>query len=210
MSKKAKPIAKPMSPVLSSRYILIANLNSVTVNKVWTHSHALLLSGTHRDQNGDRISSEIDRRLCGYSTCLAGPTFTLGGVPSLEYTITPQVVGEGISTNGSILQMADGPTLELVTDDWSRPLDVQTYEGDIPREIVGQKIATYWRAPFMPALAWGPPAEMSLYVEAMGSHDPDVIRAVLQRAYDTMGRVMYQRLQALLLAAVNMHSKAGS
>lgn len=62
--------------------------------------------------------------------------------------------------SGNLLTFKDGTQFFLQADDSSRPIDVHVQHGDICGvwDILAQKTALYWHAPFMPYLQYGPPA----------------------------------------------------
>lgn len=146
---------------MPEKYILITNLNWVTIGPVRTNTHALLLEDAVL--LGDRQC-----KVRGFGTDAAWPVFDIflksiehelvdaqGNVHMLkEDKLVPLITG-------ALLRLKNGPELQLVTCNRSRPLDIQTFEsegGDRKIlevwEVLERKVPEYWDAPNMPLLSW--------------------------------------------------------
>lgn len=57
------------------------------------------------------------------------------------------------------LEFANGPTFDFYTLDSDRPIDVQSYNGDIYQvwADLREKVAKYWTRPAMPVVEYAPP-----------------------------------------------------
>ncbi len=151
MPKSSKP----------ERFVLITNLQYVSIGPVRTHCYALLLS------EGVHFFDETKRRcqMRGFLTDPALETFDMD-IPSIEFTSDAAasghvfVGGDGevrpLFSGGIFKIAADGPTVSLVKDDDRADFDIQRFEG--PRDespilrvwaVLQPKVRQYWRAPFM-------------------------------------------------------------
>lgn len=156
-----------MNPDDPVKYIMVTNLDWVTVNGVRTWTKALIL------EEGPGMFDKVRRAIRGLGTDPALPVFDLF-VPSIEYTLvdaqsnsvimsdaTPE--GRPMAT-GAIMQLKDGPELQLVVRDYRKPLDIKTFEGTWGDGTLTDRlwahmescIPKYWKAPYMPTLVWGP------------------------------------------------------
>lgn len=150
---------------MREKYVLITNLDWVTVGDVRTYTHALLLEQT-RGLGRDDVMFKVR----GFGTDPAWPVFDIF-VKSIDYDLTDaqgnlfKVEGDGVVPviMGAIMQLKDGTRLDLVTCHRERPLDIQTWEGDSDErlildvwEVLKRKVPEYWDAPNMPTLQWAP------------------------------------------------------
>lgn len=142
------------------KYTLFTNLDWVTIGPVRTFTHALLL------QDAEGLPRERQCKVRGFGTDSAWPTFDIF-VESLEYELTDaqgnlfKLEDDGSTTaviTGAIMQIKDGPRLDLVTCDRKRPLDIEVFEGERRVQDVWaalqRKVPEYWDAPNMPTLTW--------------------------------------------------------
>ena len=148
---------------MTDKYTLITNLEWVTVNGIRTFTHALLVSD-HFDKKLRRL------QLRGFHVCPASPVFDLD-IPSTAYTLTDahssnvMIVSDHEPElrplcSGAIMQMEGGPRVDLVVSHRKRPLDIRTFEGERSIlqawDMLPGLIRSYWTAPNMPTLQWGP------------------------------------------------------
>jgi len=147
---------------MHEKFILFTNLQSVTVGPVRTFTHALLL------QDAEGLPRERQCKVRGFGTDSAWPTFDIF-VKSIEYELADaqgnlfKLEDDGSTTalvTGAIMQVKDGPQLQLVTCDRERPLDIEVFEGERRVQDVWaalqRKVPEYWTAPNMPTLQWMP------------------------------------------------------
>lgn len=156
------------------KYTLITNLEFVSIGGVRTFTNALLLC----ESPGHFQPEVLDRRIRGFGTDPAWPTFDLMEVKSLEYTLVDArssavVIGHDGQMrplcSGAIMQFADGgPEIRLVTCAREAPLRFDQFETNpeapddhvILRvwEVLPRRVAQFWHPnTYMPRLTWGPP-----------------------------------------------------
>ena len=157
-----------MNPDDPVKYTMFTNLDWVTVNGVRTWTHALIL------EEGPHMFGGVKRSLRGLGVDPAWPVFDLN-VPSIEYTLVDaqsqsvlltdsEPSGQRPLCSGAIMQLKDGPELQLIVRDHKQPLDIKTFEGTWGDRVttdrlwahMQSRIPRYWNAPNMPALLWGP------------------------------------------------------
>lgn len=158
MTKKQK------QPKKIEKFVLITNLEYVTVNGVRTHTNALLLEEYYFMRSDAKPSC----RVRGFGMDPAWPTFDMAA-STIEHTLVPARSSSVMLTDegeepllvGAILRLGDGGEIHLVTCDRSRPVDVQTITGDVEERVVldvwdtlQQKVVDYWDKPGMPMLTW--------------------------------------------------------
>ena len=143
------------------RYTLFTNLNYVTIGPVRTNSYALLLC------DGEGLPGRRQCKVRGFGTDPAWPTFDIF-VDSIEYTMHDaqgnlfKLKDDGsmeATIVGAILTLKDGPKIEIVSNDRTRSIDIQTFEGESGVilevwEALKKKVPEYWAAPNMPTLLW--------------------------------------------------------
>lgn len=140
---------KKEGAVVKSKYVLITNLSYVIIGDVRTDTHALLLE-EWEEQLGGKYAR---RRVRGFGTDATWPVFDLH-VSSVGYELT--VKGKG----HVILQIDNGPRLDLSVSDQDRPIDVLTFAPGTDIEEVWEalpwKVASYWWPSYtnMPRLVW--------------------------------------------------------
>jgi hypothetical protein len=131
-------------------------------------AHALLI-----EEGAPSFGDPVDR-LRGFGTDAGLDIFTHHFAPgSLPFQIeggvadqTRIMLGEkdGEQTmrpifSGSILKFSDGWSFFLQTEHSDQPIDVYKNVGDIEKvwEVLAERVAHYWHAPYMPVPQWMPP-----------------------------------------------------
>lgn len=148
------------------RYVLLTNIDYVVVGPVRTMTHALLLEEFH-----DFLTGGLRRRIRGFGPDPAWPVFDMES-PSIEFTLTDAkgrdiFIGndgeEKPLISGAILQVEGGPRLELWVSDPKWPIRVDEFEGHSEERpilrvwvVLPLRVASFWNAPNMPNLVWGP------------------------------------------------------
>lgn len=127
-------------------YILFTNLSCVTINDVRTSSFALALS-----DHPSVLAGAPRCRAVGYGPVCSWHVFDFM-LPSIDYTLD-------VSTYDKTLSIPGAPNFDLCTEDYERPIDVERFEFDDPpytafNVALAEKVAKYWRAPYMPSLLW--------------------------------------------------------
>jgi hypothetical protein len=163
-----------MNPDDPVKYVLIMNLDWVTVNDVRTWTKALLL------EEGPGMFDKVRRAVRGIGTDPAWPVFDIF-VPSIEYTLedaqSNSIIMSDATPNGrplctgAIMKLKDGPEMQLVVRDHKLPLDIHTFEGTWGDGTITDKLwdrlsrlaPKYWNAPYMPSLVWGPTPGFTRY-----------------------------------------------
>lgn len=161
-----------MSTSRPDKYVLITNLDYVTIGPVRTHCDALLL-----DQPGDLSGFGQSCKVRGFGPDPAWDVFDyfLRDLTEVRYTLEGaesqgvQFIGAsgvpGPLMRGAILRIEGGPQMDLVTRDSARPLRVEVFEGAREErvvlrvwEVLKERVRQY-RHPdqYMPSLVWGPP-----------------------------------------------------
>jgi hypothetical protein len=157
------------------KYVLITNLQFVSIGIVRTHCNALLLEEWDADMLSNMPNGGLRQRIRGFGTEPTWPVFDMAS-PTIEYTleaaassnimIASQDGGLRPLLFGNVMQIKgfNGPRLDLVLSDNSKPLDVETFEGDIAKvwDVLPEKVSRYWHAPYMPRLSWGRPLGTAL------------------------------------------------
>jgi len=153
---------------MKERYVLITNLDWVTIGQVRTFTHAVVL------QQCKGLFEEVQYKVRGFGVDPAWPTFDIF-VKSIDYELVDaqgnlfQLKDDGkleASITGAIMKLEDGPEIELVTCDRKRPLDIEEFEGEEQEgddrlvwkvwRTLEHKVPEYWTAPNMPTLHWRP------------------------------------------------------
>lgn len=151
-----------------TKYTLFLNLEYVSINGVRTNCHALLL------ESGPSIFGDATRyQIRGFGMDPAWPVFDID-VKTLEHTLVDAQSNHIMITDsrpegrplcsGAIMQIKDGPALQLIVQDMDKPLDIKTFEGTWGDHVTMDKVwkyfsshvTRYWTAPNMPYLQWGP------------------------------------------------------
>ena len=149
-----------------AKYTLLTNISFVQRmdEGIRLHCHALLLS------EGSFGLFQKDYSLRGFGTEAGWEVFNmwLDKDKHFPFSFHPH---EDQSTiflgkdgpkplfSGNVLTLKDGTAFFLQADTSSRPIDIYEQTGDICKvwEILYQKTAEYWHAPYMPRLVYGPP-----------------------------------------------------
>lgn len=145
----------------TERYTLFTNLSFVTLNRVRTFTHALLLQDT-----GAFLGDGRDVRLRGFGTDELNPTFDFG-LQSAEYELG-EVAGDNrflmASADGALKPISSGTALRLgdlvvglAVDDHRKPICVDRFEApqkDRPVlqvwNVLALRVAEHWTAPAIP------------------------------------------------------------
>jgi hypothetical protein len=148
------------------KYILFLNLEYVIINDVRTYTHALLL------EEGPHVFGGVKRQLRGFGLDPSWCIFDIQ-VPSIEYTLTDAQSNAVIFSasnpqgrpmaSGAIMDLKDGPSVQLLVNDQKHPLDIKTFEGtwgdkftiDEVWAYLTSRAPHYWNAPGIPTLQWG-------------------------------------------------------
>jgi hypothetical protein len=149
-----------------AKYTLLTNIQFVerVGSGIRLHCHAILLS------EGSIGFIEKFYSMRGFGTEAAWEVFDihLEKETHFPFTFTPYEDPSTVMLSekgpkpifrGNILKLKDGTEFFLQEDDSERPIDVYEQTGDICKvwEVLAQKTATYWHAPYMPRLVYGPP-----------------------------------------------------
>lgn len=148
---------------MHEKYVLFTNLEWVTIGPVRTFTHALLL------EDAEGLPRQRQCKVRGFGTDPAWPTFDLF-VKSVAHELVDaqgnlfKIEEDGLVplVTGAILKLEDGPEIELVTQDRSRPLDVVTFEGKAGERTIlrvwdalQRKVVDYWDEGLnVPLLSW--------------------------------------------------------
>lgn len=150
------------------KFILITNLNSVSIGPVRTCTHAFLLEETE----GIFRSSSRVYRARGFGTEGSAPIFDIA-IESLDYKIGPMsgagpiIMGEGDPRPLFHIAKLTIGAVEMIlgVEDSGRPIDIQRWEGTAEERTILKvwqalplKVADYWSAPRMPIQEFLPPA----------------------------------------------------
>lgn len=141
--------------------VLFTNLSYVAIDPVRTNSSALLL-----ELATSFVPGTVRYRARGFGPDSAWPVFDLE-IPSMEYTLTdPQglhrVIGDGTDKplfSCAMLRIKKGPNLLLTIEDHEQPIDIRVFYTEDYAPIwatLKDRVARYWRAPYMPYLKYGP------------------------------------------------------
>lgn len=143
---------------------LIANMDQVDVDTptgVTLHINAsALLLYTPRDFGS--LLPTARNRVLAYGTDTSWIVFQLNlGCPWHEYEITKEELPSGLVPVASMLRWSDGTVLRLHPADRHHPIDVTETQavGRALRNLLLPKVASYWKAPNMPAIRWVSAAE---------------------------------------------------
>jgi hypothetical protein len=146
------------------RFVLISNLDYVSIGPVRCYAHALLLEEVPSIFD----KSKADRRLRAFGTCAEWPVMDMK-VPSIDCQIQSMDgniinVSTCKTINGAAnLHIKDGPCLHLTcTVSGRHDLVIDTLEGndasyDKLWPLLKKRVAENWAAPAMPSLVWGRP-----------------------------------------------------
>ncbi len=130
---------------MKTTYTLITNVDNVWINDLRMQVSALAICN-----EGWRERHEMGARklLVGYGVECAWLVFDLE-ITSTEYTLVQHE-----------LQFKDGPLCKLGKADFEHDFDIEKFEFDHDPPFttftttLAEKVARYWRAPYMPSLFW--------------------------------------------------------
>lgn len=147
---------------MTSKNILITNLEWVTIHGIRTFTHALLLcEGVH-----PLDSSKPRSQLRGFGTDPSWPVFDFT-VPSIEYTLEDIQGGPALQAHpwdgtrliyrGAKMQFAGGPLIELAISNSYHPIQIDQSREDIRDvwAVLPVLVRKYWRTDGFPRILWG-------------------------------------------------------
>lgn len=152
---------------LVDKYILFTNLDMVIVGGVRTHCSALLLERTEDFLN--RGQHQCKAR--GFGPDPAWPVFDLFlKTPDIEYVLQ-SAQSESVSMmvgneprpmfTGALLQIKDGPQLQLIAAINEQPIQVDVFEGPSEERIIrkvwdvlSRRVVEFSDTPNRPVLGW--------------------------------------------------------